>query len=95
VFEGTAWTERHDRRLGHINLSPQAVSHVLPLVKVAPGQVEGVEVFHQLPETLQVVQDECDVGPTQGHEWAKFALAALRLSSAICHMCRGNRYGSL
>jgi hypothetical protein len=26
-----------------------------------------------LPETLQVVQDECDVGLTQGHECAECA----------------------
>jgi hypothetical protein len=88
ALEGTARTERHDRRLGHINLSPQAVSHVLPLVKVALGQVEGVEFFHQLPETLQVVQDECDVGLTQGHEWPSVSGRAQVVIRYLSHVSR-------
>jgi hypothetical protein len=42
--------------LGHINLSPQAVSDGLPLVKAVNGLFKGVEFIDQLPKTLQVAQ---------------------------------------
>jgi hypothetical protein len=56
LFRWTAGPKRHHRRLGHINLSPQAVSHSLPIVKAANGLFKGVEFINQLPKTLQVAQ---------------------------------------
>jgi hypothetical protein len=56
VFGWTAGPKRHHRRLGHINLSPQAVSDGLPLVKAINGLFKGVEFIDQLPKTLQVAE---------------------------------------
>ncbi len=56
LFGWTAGPKRHHRRLRHINLSPQAVSHSLSIVKAANGLFKGVEFINQLPKTLQVAQ---------------------------------------
>jgi hypothetical protein len=65
MFGRTAGTKRNHRRLGHVNLSPQQVSDILPLLKAADGLFEGVEYIHHLPKTLQVAEQEGDVERTE------------------------------
>jgi integrase len=64
-FGGTDGAKRRYRCPGHINLSPQEVSYVLPLLKAADGLFKRVEYIHHLPKTLQVAEQEGDVERTQ------------------------------
>jgi hypothetical protein len=66
---GIAGAEIHHDGLSDVDLSAQAVAHVLPVGEVTARVFKRIEFIHELPETLQVAQQECNVRLIQGHEF--------------------------